>query len=112
MSRSVYNITGATVNQTILVGTVISVDQDAKSLKIGTQEGWKNGDDWVNDDEIHYVKLPFQSLQEKAEKINPGDVVQVIGRSKPWSKKDDETGEWTNGHYYKASELNRIATKA
>jgi len=89
MTRSTYNITGATVNQTTLVGTVISIGDDNKTLKIGTQESWKNGDDWVNDDEVHFIKLPFENQHNKAEKLNPGDVVQVLGRSKPWSTQDE-----------------------
>ncbi len=80
---------GELVNQVKLAGLVKSVKVQSKDRAFFI----------VDCDNKRVPCSVYQDEMSRAliERFEDGDYIQLVGRLNPWSKKDDDTGEWTNG---------------
>ena len=115
MSRTTYNKAGFSLNNFELIGTLVSLHQQVNHLgvKIVTTESYQksNSDEWVNNDEFHYVKVFFSDLQNKINGFNEGDVIRLEGRIQPWSQKQEDES-YKNGVDFKVTAAQRVMMKA
>lgn len=88
------------MNKVTLVGNVGSVEvkeyeRDGQTkyivqVSVATSDGYKKGDEWVNETEWHKCIFAIGNLAERAKSIGKGDTIEVNGsiKSNNWTDKD------------------------
>lgn len=89
----------SSMNKVILIGNVGNIEiksyqgkdgteRSLVQLSLATTDGYKRGEEWVNETEWHKCVFAIEKLAERAKTIGKGDTIEVHGSIK--------TNKWTD----------------
>lgn len=91
----------SSMNRVILIGNVGNVevkeykgndgsDRSLVQVSLATTDGYKKGEEWVNETEWHKCVFAIGKLADRAKTIGKGDTIEVIGsiKTNKWTDKD------------------------
>lgn len=107
-----HKYTSFTANEFSVIGRLVSVSANKEKvyIKVATTEKYEDKNkEWQDKDEFHHLTVFNKKIGDKVLGWNPGDIVQVKGRLKPWQ--DREGDDVQSGVVLKVKEAKCIARK-